>query len=193
MKIRVNIETLSLTPSPSPDGRGEEKPFSPREKGGDEGIRHRIFPRILTHARELRKTLTDAEQMIWSLLRDRRMAGLKFRRQHPIPPYILDFYCDEARFAIELDGGQHAEQVGYDAKRSEALAQQGIKVMRFWNNDVLSQPEVVAEAIWNEVAPSSQPFSQGEKGLLSPLPRGEGLGVRDRRPLSPDVEKKSKA
>ncbi len=168
--------------SSSCSGRGEGEPFSRREKGGDEGAARHVPPHILANARELRKNLTDAERLLWSLLRDRRMAGLKFRRQHPVPPYILDFYCDEARLAIELDGGQHAEQGQYDAARSAFLATQGIRVLRFWNNDVLGQTEAVAEAIWNAVAPSSQAFSPGEKGCAdAPLPQGERPRARARR------------
>lgn len=136
-------------------------------------------------ARNLRRDQTDGEQRVWSLLRDRRMAGMKFRRQHPVPPYVLDFYCDEARLAIELDGGQHAEQVRRDAMRSEFLAAQGIKVLRFWNNEVLSQPEAVAEAIWNAVAPSPPaPLPEGEGSCCSPSPSGRRVGMR--APLTPE-------
>ena len=64
-----------------------------------------LDPRLLAFARELRRQQTDAEAVMWSLLRDRRLAGCKFRRQYPLGPYVLDFYCQEARLAIELDGG----------------------------------------------------------------------------------------
>jgi very-short-patch-repair endonuclease len=102
-------------------------------------------------ARELRSRQTDAEQLIWTLLRDRRFATAKFRRQHPVPPYVLDFYCHPLKLAIELDGGQHAEDIKRDAARDAFLRTQGITVMRFWNNDVLANTESVLEAIWNTV------------------------------------------
>ena len=87
------------------------------------------------------------------MLRNRRLGGRKFRRQHPLPPYILDFYCEEARLAIELDGGQHGEQAAYDAARSTVLASQGIRVLRFWNNEVLQQTEAVLQVIWAALFP----------------------------------------
>jgi very-short-patch-repair endonuclease len=99
-------------------------------------------------ARQLRSEQTEAEQKIWSVLRDRRLQGIKFRRQHPMPPYVLDFYCHSAKLAIELDGSQHIEQESYDQQRTEFLSQQGILVLRFWNHDVLQRREAVLETIW---------------------------------------------
>ena len=105
------------------------------------------------HSRSLRQNQTDAEKAMWRLLRDRQLTGVKFRRQHVVGNYILDFYCHEAMLAIELDGGQHAEPAkqAYDDERSAVLAGQGIRVLRFWNNDVLKNPQgmlqVIAEAI----------------------------------------------
>ena len=104
------------------------------------------------------------------------MAGAKFRRQHPVAPYILDFYCHELKLAIELDGGQHNAEKGqaHDLKRTAFLEAQGITVLRFWNNDVFQQPENVLEAIYHAVA--------GDSGLPSPpapLPEGEGSLYRD--------------
>ena len=99
-------------------------------------------------ARNSRKNQTHAEQILWSKLRSRGLSGFKFRRQHPIDHYILDFYCSEAHLAIELDGGQHAEQenIERDNKRTEYLNQKGIRVIRFWNDDVLEHlDEVITE------------------------------------------------
>jgi very-short-patch-repair endonuclease len=104
-----------------------------------------------TWAREMRGRMTDAEALLWQFLRNRRIAGAKFRRQHPVGRYILDFYCDEKKLGIELDGGQHAEAVDYDARRDAWLNMQGIRVLRFWNNQVLTETEAVMEAIYSEL------------------------------------------
>jgi very-short-patch-repair endonuclease len=96
------------------------------------------MPLALDRRRALRRNATDAEAALWSELRARRLAGFKFRRQHPCGPFILDFYCAEARLAIELDGGQHwdAENAARDARRSRYLRRRGVRVLRF-ANDVL--------------------------------------------------------
>jgi len=108
---------------------------------------------LLAFARELRSRQTDVEGLIWSLLRGRRFLGLKFRRQHPCPPYFIDFYCDELRLAIELDGGQHNSVAGRrdDARRSALLADQRIEVLRFWNHEVLGDLDAVLEALFHAV------------------------------------------
>jgi very-short-patch-repair endonuclease len=81
------------------------------------------------------------------------MAGLKFRRQHPIGANIADFACDSAKLVIELDGGQDAEREQYDQKRSDALKRDGWRVLRFWNPDVLRDPESIIETVLAAVAP----------------------------------------
>jgi len=93
---------------------------------------------ILANARTLRVQHTDAERLFWHLLRDRRFCGVKFRRQHPFDRFILDYYCHDARFAIELDGGGHndQEQKAYDNERTSLLESAGIRVLRFWNHEV---------------------------------------------------------
>ncbi len=98
--------------------------------------------------RALRREMTDAEQALWGILRGRQVAGLKFRRQHPFGDYILDFVCLENRLIIEVDGGQHAEQVEYDRVRTERLQAAGFIVLRFWNNEVLQELDAVNERIW---------------------------------------------
>jgi len=106
---------------------------------------------ILKRCRTLRRDSTDAEGLVWFLLRNRRLGGFKFRRQHPVGPYILDFYCQETKLAIELDGGQHnsPEEMIYDQERTCYLSALGIRVLRFWNNEVLNNPEGVLQVIWN--------------------------------------------
>ena len=108
--------------------------------------RANLKPRTL-RARELRQTSTEAERKLWSLVRNRKIAGCKFRRQVPIDRYFADFACLEARLIVELDGGQHAEQVAYDAGRTKDLEACGWTVLRFWNRRVLENPEGVAMAI----------------------------------------------
>ena len=95
----------------------------------------------IARARWLRATSTDAERKLWYALRDRRFRDLKFRRQHPLPPYTLDFYCAAAQLVVEVDGGQHAEATARDEKRTAFLEQHGLTVLRFWNNEVLQNLE----------------------------------------------------
>jgi len=95
----------------------------------------------------LRNKISDAEHAVWHLLRCRQISGLKFRRQHPFGDYILDFVCLEKKLIIEVDGGQHGEQAGYDENRTEKLQTAGFRVLRFWNNGVLKEIESVRERI----------------------------------------------
>jgi len=126
---------------------------------------------ILEHARELRSRLTDAEELLWFLLRDRRFCGFKFRRQHPVSGYILDFYCHSKRLAIELDGSGHAEQqqAEYDQERTSVLQGASIRVLRFWNHDVLVSTEVVLAEILEALKAPPHPA----QAPPSPLGRGE--------------------
>jgi very-short-patch-repair endonuclease len=98
--------------------------------------------------RGLRNSMTDAERRLWQCLRQRQMGGFKFRRQHPYGDYILDFVCLEAMLVIEVDGGQHMENQGLDAVRTASLNAAGFRVLRFWNNEVLQNTEIVKESIW---------------------------------------------
>jgi very-short-patch-repair endonuclease len=100
------------------------------------------------NARALRRDMTEVERRLWFLLRGRRLEACKFRRQHPIGVFIVDFACVRHRLIVELDGGQHAEaRVGYDARRTAWLQAQGWRVMRFWNDAVYSTPDEVVDAI----------------------------------------------
>lgn len=99
-----------------------------------------------TNARRMRRLPTDAERKLWLALRGGRLDGWKFRRQHPVPPYILDFACVEARTGVEVDGGQHAESEA-EARRDAFLARTGWRVLRFWNPDVLTDIDGVLETI----------------------------------------------
>ncbi|QKJ59796.1 endonuclease domain-containing protein [Serratia fonticola] len=101
----------------------------------------------LIKARRLRSDMTEAEQALWLQLRDRRLAGFKFRRQFPVGPFIADFGCWQAKPIVELDGGQHSGQVAYDQQRTSFLEQQGYTVIRFWNDEVLRNWEGVRQVI----------------------------------------------
>jgi very-short-patch-repair endonuclease len=98
-------------------------------------------------ARKLRRRSTDAERRMWSALRGRRLLRYKFRRQHPLGDFIVDFACTECQLVIEVDGGQHYEDAA-DKSRTAWLESQGWKVLRFWNNDVLTNTNGVIETIF---------------------------------------------
>jgi len=97
-------------------------------------------------ARQLRNNQTRAERALWQYLR-KRQVGVKFRRQQSLGPYIADFVCFEKRLIIEIDGGQHQEQIEYDETRTAWLKRQGYKILRFWNNEVLNEMEGVIATI----------------------------------------------
>ncbi len=110
--------------------------------------KHRIHPAILARAREMRHPQTVAETTLWHVLRNRQI-GFKFRRQHPIERFIIDFYCAEAKLLIEVDGETHCQpgQEEYDKVRTEYLEELGYKVIRFSNNDVRYNIGAVANEI----------------------------------------------
>ncbi|CAN5355739.1 endonuclease domain-containing protein [soil metagenome] len=111
---------------------------------------HRTYHKttlLKQRARNLRSNSSEAEKRIWYHLRNRRLQGYKFLRQYTIGSYIVDFICREKQLIIEVDGGQHYEQSAYDAKRTVYLEANGFKVMRFWNDEVLKNTEVVLELI----------------------------------------------
>ncbi len=120
----------------------------------------------LAHAKELRSQQTDAELRLWYHLRAHRFLGLKFKRQVPVGGYIVDFVCLEHALVIEVDGGQHAERVHADKLRSAFLKKQGFHVLRFWNDEVLSQTEAVLEAIRQhlQLPPPLTPLPQAGEG-----------------------------
>ena len=113
--------------------------------------------------------MTEAENLLWSRLRDRRLDGLKFRRQVPLGPYVLDFFCEEYRLVVEVDGSQHAERMEHDATRIEWLEGHRCRVPRFWNNDVMQRPDSVLEAI--RAAADGAPHPA--RSARHPLPQGE--------------------
>jgi very-short-patch-repair endonuclease len=127
---------------------------------------------LKTQHKPLVKTLrhhpTDAEKKLWRHLRNRQILGAKFRRQQPFGPYILDFYCAESKLAIELDGGQHGEPntAGEDKQRDEYLKQEGVMVLRFWNNQLFCEFDGVIDVIQATLekrTPHPNPLPQGER------------------------------
>jgi len=147
-------------PSPSPlAGEGKLSRSDSRERG-------RRISKLRSRAKKMRFDSTPAEHRLWQILRARRFAGYKFRRQAPIDFYIADFVCFARRLIIEVDGGQHA-QSDSDKRRDAFLRSQDFRVLRIWNNDIFENEEGVAELILSALR--SPP-------LPNPSPaRGEGL------------------
>jgi very-short-patch-repair endonuclease len=151
----------SALPNPSPlAGEGR---LSGAERG--EGLT------LSERAKYMRANPTEAERRLWTMLRDRRLASFKFRRQVVIPPYIVDFICLERRLIVEADGSQHAES-DYDAHRDAFLRAEGFEVLRFWNNDILRNAQGVFEAI--DAALKAPHPARLSASRPSPA-RGEGL------------------
>ncbi len=127
----------------------DAQPPPPRERAGGEGFRALKINSALTLARakQLRQIMTDAERLLWSILRNRGLNNRKFKRQVPVGPYIADFVCESAMLIIELDGGQHATQIDKDLQRTRWLESQGFRVARFLNNEVLQNLAGVHAAI----------------------------------------------
>jgi very-short-patch-repair endonuclease len=129
---------------------------------------------LLERAKWMRSNPTEAEMRLWSLLRDRRLAAFKFRRQQVIEPYIVDFVCLDQRLIVEADGSQHADNEA-DARRDAFLRAQGFRIRRFWNNDILARSETVAAVIQ---AALETPHPPKPPAWVPPSPaRGEGLGA----------------
>jgi len=184
------------TPTPSLPARGREErrhrsrppsPLAGEGPAGDEGGAATTEPpnassatelrrrRLQSFSRQLRQESTEAEKKLWRLLRDRRFAGHKFRRQVPIEAYIADFVSFDRRLIIELDGSQHAESVR-DHERDAVLNRLGFHILRVWNSELNDNPTGVMEAIWGAMHPDAPPSSgpsdhllpQGEKGRTVP-------------------------
>ena len=134
----------------------DKSPTSPcqgevdREAGGrGSTLRFKRAAGMTPKARQLRRIPTEAEKILWKALRRNQLCGVSFRRQHPIGRYVLDFYSPSAGLAIEVDGGQHAagRQKEIDGRRDQWLAANGVRMLRFWNNEVLSNLQGVLQTI----------------------------------------------
>jgi very-short-patch-repair endonuclease len=118
------------------------------------------------YARALRKSLTPQERKLWYYLRNRRFGGFKFRRQFPIGPYIVDFCCFSTKLIIELDGGQHNDSnfIIKDRRRDSYLKNLGFTILRFWNNELDNNRQVVLDSIYDQLqilTPSPSPKGEG--------------------------------
>jgi len=156
-------------PAPLPGGEGSKKSHY---RGGYD------FAGLVDRARELRVKQTPAEELFWELVRDRRFMGLKFRRQHQVGDYILDFYCHEAKLAVELDGAAHEQRRDKDAKRDTYLKSQGIQVLRISNETLINSTAAALEQIGDQISTPSK--SIGQKESLLPSPSGRGVGGEGR-------------
>lgn len=186
--VRNKIDLYTSPPAPLPEGEGSEivagtsKPSASRRGLSEVKSAFNIVSTNLREkARELRRTSTETEKIIWELLRNRQLGGKKFRRQHPLEEgYILDFYCDECKLGIELDGEHHNEEVQkrYDQSRTiEIEFIYGIKILRFTNKEVLKDIEKVLEVIVESF--SSLLGGEGselEAEAVKPSPLRRGLG-----------------
>jgi len=148
----------------------------------------------IARARGLRRLMPEAQRRLWRLLRDRRFAGYKFRREQPMGRYVLDFYCAEAKLSVELDGGQHGrpEQTEQDVEKENYLLTRGIITKRFWNWQVRHQPEAVKENLWHLLQerkphPENVPVTPEARSRTWPPPlRDKRIPLRSNR-LPPKV------
>lgn len=148
---------------PSPDLPAVDHPLPGGEREGERGAyRSKPSAHLRENAEFLRSNQTDVEQKIWYQLRAKRFYGYKFKRQVPIGTYITDFACVEKKLIIELDGGQHDDQKAQDDKRTAYLEQQGYRVLRVWNNEIVDNIEGVLEVIQNMLDHTPSPLVRGE-------------------------------
>ena len=140
---------------------------------------------LQSRARRLRKQATDAERYLWRHLRDRQIAGYRFRRQVPVAGFIADFACLEAKVIVELDGGQHAQHVGYDEQRDRLIEAQGFRILRFWDNQVFLETQAVLEQIMRALeSPAPHPDLSPQAGDKGTLEAEQGNGEGGLAPLS---------
>jgi len=137
----------------------------------DKRKRIRTSPQVQQRARELRQQMTPAEKLLWAHLRNKQLNGLKFRRQHPLGPFIADFYCAACRLVVEVDGDIHDLQPEQDAARTEQFEQYGYRVIRFRNKQVFNDLESVLTAIKAACLPSPRVGRRaGREGHKQPPP-----------------------
>jgi very-short-patch-repair endonuclease len=158
-------------------------------EGKGEGNMAQQPPLLTERARAMRRQPTEAERKLWVALRSGALAGHRFRRQHPIPPFVVDLACPPATLVVELDGGQHAASRS-DPARQRALEERGWRVLRFWNNEVLANLEgvltVILAAVSEQPSPSPSPIGRRERGLQQRRETSEaGPGVAAKKRETP--------
>lgn len=161
-------------PHPNPLPVGERDTKNPRPSGerkaslraGEGAYQPKPSLALRTNAKRLRRDSTDVEKKLWRALRNRQLAGVKFRRQFPVEGYVADFAAPEHRLIVELDGGQHNDEAARarDAARTARLEQSGWRLLRFWNNEVIENIDGVVEAIQCAISPSPQPSPRRGEG-----------------------------
>jgi very-short-patch-repair endonuclease len=134
---------------------------------------HRVDPKLLQFARDMRREPAPAEQILWACLRNRRLNGFKFRRQHAVGGYITDFFCAECELIVELDGDSHEDRRAHDEKRTELLKQRGFEVVRFPNTEVFDNLDGVLEKILELCERRKPAEGNGPSPRLSPEYGGE--------------------
>jgi very-short-patch-repair endonuclease len=147
----ANIGTLRPSSTLSPCGRGQGEGYIIRKIQQTTARHYTMKSKLKGLARQLRKSSTKPESILWRRLRDRRCSGFKFRRQQPVAGYVADFICFEKKLIIEVDGTQHGfdAQRQHDDKRDECLKSQGYTVLRFSNTDTKKNLDGVLQAIWS--------------------------------------------
>jgi len=158
--LEWEIQRVGIS-SPSPSGERD----SARSAQGEGKFRRSTSANALARARAARTEMTAAEERLWSRLRAKRLDGWKFKRQVPVGPFRPDFVCAEADLIVEVDGSQHIEKANADHERTSFLESEGYRVLRFWNDDVLSKTEAVLEAI---LAAMPSPRRASRVSTLSP-------------------------
>ena len=159
------LERTAFSPSPL---AGEGGARAAGVGGRGERSRHQL---LLDRAKWMRSNPTESERRLWSILRAKRFAGYKFKRQQVLEPYIVDYVCFETRTIVEADGSQHAENA-YDLARDARLEGEGFNVVRYWNNQILTDAETVANAIWHALHKPHPPLPPTASRRAPPSPAG---------------------
>jgi len=145
----------------------------------------RVRERVRVRARALREMPTEAEALLWFHLRDRRLGGHKFRRQHSIGKYFADFVCVELMLVVEIDGGQHVEAAIYDETRTKLMQANGFRVLRFWNHEVLTQIDAVREKILDALQTLTPTLSRTRERGQDKIPPAVLAGEPDHKDTLP--------
>jgi very-short-patch-repair endonuclease len=173
---RTLLEGTTPPPAPSPPAERGSPPTA-QAASGTWRTSPELWDKLKPLAREHRHEPTPAERVLWERLRRNQVAGVQFRRQHPIDRFIVDFYCGAAMLVVEVDGPIHDTTVEEDAARQQFLEALGLRVLRFTNEEVLNQTDAVVARIHSQVAPATDHHSRSRQRPNDPLSAsGEGAG-----------------